>query len=139
MRRALLPLGALALALGLGGVEARAAWNPPDWEERPVSEVEAPVAAGAVLMQAMLGFYRASITGVDGSRCPSVPTCSAYAVEAVRRHGALGGAALTSARLISESDEAAFAPHVLVDGVLKVYYPVEDSVFPSRKAGDDER
>jgi hypothetical protein len=65
---------------------------------------------------------------VDGDRCPSHPTCSEYALEAVRSHGPLLGAVLTGGRLLSESDEAAFSPRILVGGQWKVYAPVENDL-----------
>ena len=34
------------------------------------------------------------------TKCPYCPTCSAYALEAVQKHGAIKGGALTAWRLI---------------------------------------
>jgi hypothetical protein len=65
---------------------------------------------------------------VDGDRCPSSPTCSAYAREAVGEHGFLLGFALTAGRLVAEADEAGFAARVFVGGGWKVYSPVEDDL-----------
>ena len=72
--------------------------------------------------------YRATVSRVDGDRCPSYPTCSAYALEAIERHGPFLGAVLTAGRLVSESDEAAFSPRVFVGGAWKVYSPVENDL-----------
>ncbi len=36
------------------------------------------------------GFYRTVVTPIDGPRCSHRPTCSAYAREAVSRHGLVG-------------------------------------------------
>lgn len=43
--------------------------------------------------------YRLLLSPWLGSACRFSPTCSAYAIEALERHGALGGSYLTVARL----------------------------------------
>jgi hypothetical protein len=116
---------ALGVFLALGSGQAHAAWNPPDWEKSPARSSDAgPVNTGSVVLSGALGFYRSFLSPTLGARCPSYPSCSTYALEAVRRHGPLLGAALTSGRLLSEADEAAFAPRILVNGKLYVYDPV---------------
>lgn len=72
--------------------------------------------------------YRTTVSRVDGDRCPSHPSCSAYAVEAVTGYGPLLGAVLTAGRLVGEADEAGFAPRIFVGGRWKVYSPVADDL-----------
>jgi putative membrane protein insertion efficiency factor len=48
---------------------------------------------------ALLGAYRRFVSPLLPPACRFYPTCSAYAVEAVRRHGALRGSYLTVKRL----------------------------------------
>jgi uncharacterized protein len=55
-------------------------------------------AAAAVLL-AGIAVYRIALSPLLGPRCRHVPTCSAYAAEAIRRHGALRGGWLAIARL----------------------------------------
>ena len=55
-------------------------------------------AAQAVLV-AMLRTYRAYISPLLGTHCRFHPTCSVYALEAVRRHGPWRGALLALRRL----------------------------------------
>ncbi|MFA6408702.1 MAG: membrane protein insertion efficiency factor YidD [Gammaproteobacteria bacterium] len=50
---------------------------------------------------ALLGFYRYFISPVLGSRCRFYPSCSAYAREAVERHGAWRGGLLALKRICS--------------------------------------
>lgn len=45
-------------------------------------------------------FFQVFISPADGDRCPMYPSCSAYAMEAVRTYGVLKGAILTSDRLL---------------------------------------
>lgn len=55
-------------------------------------------------MKAVIKFpihvYRLCVSPVIGSHCRYHPTCSAYALEALDRHGAIKGLFLTLARLL---------------------------------------
>ncbi|MDG4947485.1 membrane protein insertion efficiency factor YidD [Actinobacillus equuli subsp. haemolyticus] len=44
-------------------------------------------------------FYRYCISPLIGPRCRFYPTCSTYAVEAIKRHGALKGGWLATKRI----------------------------------------
>lgn len=46
-----------------------------------------------------IAFHRRVLSPVDGHRCRMRPTCSRYGLEAIRRHGPLGGAWRTVDRL----------------------------------------
>lgn len=45
-------------------------------------------------------FYRTVISPLTGPRCRFYPTCSAYALQAFERHGAIKGAALAIKRFL---------------------------------------
>ncbi|WP_221793258.1 membrane protein insertion efficiency factor YidD [Oceanobacter mangrovi] len=47
----------------------------------------------------LIAFYRYAISPLLPARCRFYPTCSAYAVEAIQKHGALKGGSLTVKRL----------------------------------------
>lgn len=47
----------------------------------------------------LLGAYRRLVSPLLPPACRFYPTCSAYAAEAVRRHGALRGSLLAAKRL----------------------------------------
>ena len=49
---------------------------------------------------AIIRFYRRWISPLLAPRCRFEPTCSAYAYEAIIRHGLLSGVALTIWRLL---------------------------------------
>ncbi len=51
------------------------------------------------LLLGLLGLYRRLVSPLLPPACRFYPTCSAYAAEAVRRHGALRGSYLTVKRL----------------------------------------
>ena len=57
-----------------------------------------PSAAARVLMALITG-YRRFISPLLGPRCRFAPSCSAYALEAVREHGALRGIWLAVRRI----------------------------------------
>lgn len=47
----------------------------------------------------LVWLYRTLVSPLIGARCRFEPTCSAYAVEALRRHGAFRGGWLTLRRI----------------------------------------
>ena len=54
----------------------------------------------ARLLLAALGFYRTAISPAFPPSCRYTPSCSAYAVEAIERHGAARGGWLALRRLL---------------------------------------
>lgn len=59
---------------------------------------ERPSLAGRILLLPVY-FYRYVISPLLGPRCRFEPSCSAYAIEAVNRHGPLQGLVLAIRRL----------------------------------------
>jgi putative membrane protein insertion efficiency factor len=51
------------------------------------------------LLRILIWLYRHSLSYFLGQQCRFIPTCSAYADEALRRHGARKGSLLTIRRL----------------------------------------
>jgi len=51
------------------------------------------------LFLALIRFYQYAISPLLGSRCRFFPTCSAYTVEAIEKHGACKGLAFGLKRL----------------------------------------
>jgi putative membrane protein insertion efficiency factor len=59
--------------------------------------------AGAPARVALIGVivvYRVALSGIFGGRCRFEPSCSAYADEAIRRHGAVRGSVLAFWRVL---------------------------------------
>ena len=54
----------------------------------------------AAVFLAGIGFYRRFISPMIGPRCRFTPTCSAYGLEAIQRHGPWKGGWLTVKRLL---------------------------------------
>ena len=56
-------------------------------------------AALAAVLLALIGAYRLAISPLLGPRCRFIPSCSAYGLEAISRHGPWKGGWLTLRRL----------------------------------------
>jgi hypothetical protein len=68
------------------------------------------------------------LAGFQGPRCPHRPSCSAYAAEAVHRHGTLLGGLLGVARLLRGTRSSALRPlDRAPDGGL--LDPLDDTAF----------
>ena len=66
-----------------------------------LSPVRSSINSGlAWLMLALIGFYRRFISPMIGPRCRFTPTCSAYGLEAIQKHGPWKGGWLTVKRLL---------------------------------------
>ena len=52
------------------------------------------------LLQALIRFYRKNISPAHPPCCRFIPSCSAYAMEALEVHGALKGSALAAWRVL---------------------------------------
>lgn len=74
-------------------------------------------------------FYQHGIGHLDGRSCPSYPVCSAYARQAVARHGLLLGSWMALDRLIHETDDLHRGPWVRVDGEIRLNDSLERNSF----------
>ncbi len=85
---------------------------------------------GAKLLVLAVNFYRETISHVDGERCRMYPSCSAYSLEAIKKHGFFSGYVMTADRLIHESNEMDHAPKIILkNGKERYYDPVGSNDF----------
>lgn len=85
---------------------------------------------GQGLATRLITFFQKNISPIDGSRCPSQPSCSSYSLQAIKKHGFFMGWMMTVDRLIHEgSEETKVSPVVLIDGQYKILDPVENNDF----------
>jgi len=56
-----------------------------------------------------------AVSAVDGNRCPMSPTCSAYGLQALEKHGLFIGSIMTVDRLMREMDERDLVPLIQAD------------------------
>jgi putative component of membrane protein insertase Oxa1/YidC/SpoIIIJ protein YidD len=116
------------------------------WDQRPTgapassrpSSPETPSPASSFL-RVLVVFFQQVISPVDGDRCPSYPTCSAYSIQAYEQHGAIVGTLMTVDRLFHEDGEADFAPVIEVHGVRRIYDPVWANEFWKEREGKRAR
>lgn len=103
-----LPFAVLAL---LATVPALAADGPFGSPGFPVTSDAAPPEAPAARRAAPLPIraYRRA-TRFHGPRCPHRPSCSAYAAEAMARHGVVLGSFIGAARLLRGTRSSALRP-----------------------------
>ncbi|TFG83568.1 MAG: membrane protein insertion efficiency factor YidD [Spirochaetales bacterium] len=53
-----------------------------------------------VILEALIRFYRVVISPLKPPSCRFYPTCSAYALEAIQKHGAARGSLLAVKRIL---------------------------------------
>ncbi len=103
------------------------------WEAHSVQrQIDADRESTSPLGSLLIGsirFYQDVISSVIGADCPMHPSCSAYGIEAIEKHGFFVGILMTADRLIHESDEISLGPEIETEGRLKVHDPVENNDF----------
>jgi len=133
----MLPFLFLFILSGSGkkeGIAGEGRWTEP-WQEEISSargkarQGEKAASVSQRVARGVLRFFQIYISPVDGDRCPSYPTCSQYAVEAIHKHGAVAGLVMTFDRLIHEGDEVHLAPQIRVNDSYRYYDPVENNDF----------
>jgi putative membrane protein insertion efficiency factor len=62
-------------------------------------QAETRLSAGARVLTVVITGYRRFISPLLGPHCRFAPSCSAYALEAIREHGALRGSWLAARRI----------------------------------------
>jgi|GEM_PF-462481 putative membrane protein insertion efficiency factor len=81
--------------------------DPPSWEK--ITQTEPGPRARSMqsnIIEFAFSIYTNHITKIDGARCEHRPTCSRYAVDAVRKHGFVVGSWLTIDRLMRGSQSS---------------------------------
>ena len=77
-----------------------------------------------------IGFFRRILSKADGDRCSMYPSCSTYAMESLRKHGALVGWIMIKDRLLRcGHDEVRLAPTIRSGQRRRAYDPVSDNDF----------
>lgn len=52
------------------------------------------------LLILLIRFYQVAISPLLGPSCRYIPTCSTYAIQAIRKYGALKGGRMAAARIL---------------------------------------
>ena len=78
----------------------------------------------------LVNLYREHISPIDGDRCPSLPTCSSYSLQAMEKHGFFLGWMMTVDRLLHEGkEEARVSPVIYFEGNWRIFDPVRNNDF----------
>lgn len=77
-------------------------WDP--WQWSAASKPQAPRPDSMNPLVQGIRFFQRYISVVDSPRCPMIPTCSAYALQALDKHGAALGTFITVDRLLHETN-----------------------------------
>jgi hypothetical protein len=77
----------------------------------------------------MLSRIARLISSVDGDRCSMYPTCTDYAIQAIRKHGFFIGSVMASDRLIHESDESGLTAKIEIGNRVRAYDPIRANDF----------
>jgi len=104
-------------------------FNTANPEHENITRQETDISLGASLLIGAVGFYQSYISPVNGERCPMTPSCSAYAVQAIKKHGFFIGIMMTADRLIHESDEIRYAPTIINGDKVSFHDPVSNNDF----------
>lgn len=119
--------GILGLAAALGAVGPAAAEEP--WPAPAAPAAEPAAGYGQTCGRLWLKAYQNGFSRMMKSPCQMQPSCSAYSLEAIQKHGILGGTLLTADRLYHEGSIQRSAPLVRVGDRLRYWDPVEDNVM----------
>ncbi|WP_321372307.1 membrane protein insertion efficiency factor YidD [uncultured Desulfuromusa sp.] len=121
--------GILILLLSLHAAPARADnWDP--WQvNEPATEKHSAHSTDNSILQTTVQLFQKYISPVDGQRCAMYPTCSAYALQALRKHGPLIGVFMTVDRLYHEGDPIEQLHPINKWGYIRFYDPLENNDF----------
>ncbi|MBN2568688.1 MAG: membrane protein insertion efficiency factor YidD [Deltaproteobacteria bacterium] len=94
-----------------------------------ITEIEEPLSFASKATLFAMDFFINYVSKVDGDRCPMYPTCSAYGVDAIRKHGFLIGIVMTADRLIHENNEMDYAVIVKKGARHRYFDPLSNNDF----------
>lgn len=97
-------------------------WEVPSQQAQQTTTSKDP-------LQLAVRLFQKYISPVDGPRCPMYPTCSSYALQALRKHGPLLGTFLTVDRLYHEGDRHEQQQPIDKWGFVRFYDPLENNDF----------
>lgn len=118
--------GIIILLLGLITPAIADNWGPWEVSEQTQKTDTADSANNSVL-QTAIQLFQKYISPVDGQRCAMYPTCSAYSLQAIDKHGPVMGVFLTVDRLYHEGDLIEQQQPINKWGYIRFYDPLENN------------
>jgi uncharacterized protein len=106
----------------------------PAPQQSPHRNLLSTIAAAPGIL--LISFFQTVVSPVDGASCDFYPTCSAYAKQALQKHGLFIGLVMASERLCRLHSPEGYEP-IEKFGTYYYYDPVEnnDFWFYTRRAG----
>ena len=117
-----------ALPKHANGEESFVPWEFTMKSKESINPQQENLSWGASFLVQGVKIFQDYISPIDGDRCPMYPTCSAYSIQAIRKHGFFIGFVMTGDRLIHESNETDIVPRVK-KGTWRYYDPVSNNDF----------
>ena len=118
--------GIAALLLYLTATSAIAdEWGP--WERNKSPQKQ--YSTSSSVLQTAIQLFQKYISPVDGQRCAMYPTCSAYSLRAIRKHGPIIGVFMTADRLFHEGDPIEQQHPINKFGYVRYYDPLKNNDF----------
>lgn len=78
---------------------------------------------------AWLRFYQKHLSSTLATRCPMLPSCSRFSLQAINTHGFITGIIMTADRLLHEMDEKRSAVQIRTGNQLMYADPLENNDF----------
>ena len=100
-------------------------WGP--WESPRNGTLQD--SSSSSMMQFSIRIFQRYISPVDGQRCAMYPTCSAYALQALEKHGPFIGSFIFVDRLYHEGDPIEHERMISKYGYLRYADPLENNDF----------
>jgi len=112
-----------------GKASARAGWEK--WEKVPCLPLHSEVDSLRLTADWWIRLFQRKVSPVDGPSCSFSPTCSAYAMEAVRKHGLLAAIPMAAERVMRDHRPQNPDRYSLVeqDGTFYYHDPVNANDF----------
>jgi putative membrane protein insertion efficiency factor len=91
-------------------------------------------------LAAPIRFFQRYLSSADGHRCPMTPSCSSYALQAVKRHGSFKGWIMASDRLLRcGRDELKLSPSVMTRNGIRCQDPLDQNDLWPTDEGNAQR
>ena len=132
--RLVMPFALIVLLFGTTPLLAQGMRAPQNYsgsahKHTPITNPYRPISTVRWFFGSAISFFSTVISPVDGSRCPSYPTCAAYGKQAVREEGFFWGVLLIADRLLHEAETDPRTPVIQKYGINRYYDPLDNNRF----------
>lgn len=119
------PIIFVSLIFGAADGQAEQQWGPWEVMTGNINKVKAE----ETLPTMAIRFFQKYLTDIDGARCSMYPTCSTYALQAVKEYGFFLGSFIFVDRLYHEGDPVERQTPIVKHGYIRFHDPLENNTF----------